>query len=175
MFTKKGYLLDFTVKSTGFGGSREYFKTDLTIQSYYPSTSKSVFALRMQLGRMWNWDDDYSDYSYEKFYLGGSTSMRAWDVLRFSNKDGIPHGEIIRLMTNLEFRADIYKLIGLTIFSDGGILTGEMSSVSFPNIKWNAGLGVTIRTPLGPFRIDYAYRLKENKESRVQLGVQNLF
>ena len=42
-------------------------------------------------------------------------------------------------------------------------------------MKWNVGLGMTIRTPLGPFRIDYAYRLKENKESRVQLGVQNLF
>ena len=129
----------------------------------------------MQLGKMWNWDDDYNDYSYEKFYLGGSTSMRAWDVLRFNNKDGIPRGETVRLMTNLEFRADIYKLIGLTIFSDGGILTSQISSVSFSNMKWNVGLGMTIRTPLGPFRVDYAHRLQENKESRVQLGVQNLF
>ena len=175
LYPQKGFLMDFTFKSTGFGGSREYFKTDVTIQSYYPATSKSVLALRMQLGRMWKWDDNYNDYSYEKFYLGGSTSMRAWDVLRFSNKDGIPRGETIRIMTNLECRADIYKLIGLTIFSDGGILTSETSSVSFPDMKWNVGLGVTIRTPLGPFRIDYAYRLKEHKESRVQLGVQNLF
>ena len=86
--------------------------------------------------------------------------MRAWDVLRFSNKDGIPHGETVRLMTNLEFRADIYKLIGLTIFSDGGILTNQISSVSFPNMKWNLGLGMTIRTPLGPFRIDYALQVE---------------
>ena len=175
LFTKKGYLLDFVFKSTGFGGSREYLKTDLTIQSYYPIMKKSVFALRMQLGRMWKWDDNYNDYSYEKFYLGGSTSMRAWDVLRFSSIDGIPNGETIRLMTNTEFRADIYKLIGLTIFSDGGILTNEMTSVSFPTMKWNVGIGVTIRTPLGPFRIDYAYRVKGNNESRIQLGVQNLF
>ena len=78
-------------------------------------------------------------------------------------------------MTNLEFRADIYKLIGLTIFSDGGILTSQISSVSFSNMKWNAGLGMTIRTPLGPFRIDYAYRLQENKESRVQLVYKTYF
>ena len=58
LFTKKGYLLDLTFKSTGFGGSREYFKTDATFQTYYPSTRKSVIALRMQLGKMWNWDDD---------------------------------------------------------------------------------------------------------------------
>ena len=175
LYTKKGYVLDFVFKSTGFGGSREYYKTDVTIQSYYPTTSKSVFALRIQLGKMWKWDDSYNDYSYEKFYLGGSTSMRAWDVLRFSKRDGSPHGETVRLMTNLEFRADIYKLVGLTVFSDGGILTNELASVSFPTIKWNIGLGITIRTPLGPFRIDYAYRLKENNESRIQLGVQNLF
>ena len=42
-------------------------------------------------------------------------------------------------------------------------------------MKWNVRLGMTIRTPLGPFRIGYADRLRGNKESRVQLGVQNLF
>ena len=36
LFTKKGYLLDLNIKSTGFGGSREYFKTDGTLQTYYP-------------------------------------------------------------------------------------------------------------------------------------------
>ena len=42
-------------------------------------------------------------------------------------------------------------------------------------MKWDAGLGVTIKTPLGPFRIDYAFRIQEKDERRIQLGVQNLF
>ncbi len=175
LYTKKGYLLDLIFKSTGFGGTREYFKTDMTMHSYYPITRKSVFAFRLQLGRMWNWDDNYQDYSYEKFYLGGSTSMRGWDVLKFSENNGIPIGETIRLMTNVEIRTDIYKSIGLTFFVDGGILTNKMRYISHPNMKWDAGLGITIKTPLGPFRVDYAFRIEENDESRIQLGVQNLF
>ena len=175
LYTKKGYLLDLIFKSTGFGGTREYFKMDMTMHSYYPITRKSVFAFRLQSGRMWNWDDNYQDYSYEKFYLGGSTSMRGWDVLKFSENNGTPIGETIRLMTNIEIRTDIYKSIGLTFFVDGGLLTNKMRYISYPNMKWDAGLGVTIKTPLGPFRVDYAFRIKEKDESRIQLGVQNLF
>ena len=175
LYTKKGYLLDLGIKATGFGGSREYVKADGTLQTYYPVGQKSVSAIRLQLGRMWKWDNNDRDYSFEKFYLGGSTSMRAWDVLSFKTKEGTPHGETIRLMTNLEFRTNLYKSVGLTIFGDGGILTNEVTSISYQNIKWNIGLGVTIKTPLGPFRIDYAQRLKEIDESRIQLGVQSLF
>ena len=96
---------------------------------------------------MWNWNENNPDYSYEKFYLGGSTSMRAWEVLRFKVKDGSPHGETIRLMTNLELRTDLYKLIGLTFFGDGGILTNDITSISYQNMKWNIGLGFTIKHP----------------------------
>ena len=51
------------------------------------------------------------------------------------------------------------KSIGLTFFIDGGILTNKMGYISHPNMKWDAGLGVTIKTPLGPFRVDYAFRI----------------
>ena len=175
LFTKKGYLIDMILKSTGFGGSREYYKTDLTLHFYYPVYSKSVFALRIQTGRMWNWNENDRDYSYEKFYLGGSTSMRGWDVLKFSEVGNEPNGGIIRLMTNMELRNDIYKSFGITVFSDGAILTNRLSSITFPNFKWDAGLGITVKTPLGPFRVDYAIRINDINERRVQLGVQNLF
>ena len=56
-------------------------------------------------------------------------------------------------MTNLELRTDLYKLIGLTFFGDGGILTNDMTSISYQNMKWNIGLGLTIKTPLGPFEL----------------------
>ena len=151
-YSQKRLLLDIILKSTGFGGSREYFKTDGTLQTYYPTSERSVAALRLQLGKMWNWNDNDPDYSYEKFYLGGSTSMRAWDVLRFKVKDGVPSGDIIRLMANLESRIDLYKSIGLT-FIDGGILTNEIASITYQNMSWKLRLGQL--KPFSPFRIDY--------------------
>ncbi|MBT7114591.1 MAG: BamA/TamA family outer membrane protein [Candidatus Marinimicrobia bacterium] len=177
-FTRKGYSLTSVFKSAGYilGGEREYLKADFTVQTYRPIGEKSVFAIRIKLGRIWGWDSNFNDYSYEKFYLGGSTSMRGWDVLRFEETaTNNPSGEIIRFMTNLEFRFPIYKTIGITLFSDGGLLTDHSENLSPNFIKWDSGIGIMIQTPLGPARLDYAIQVDNPRKSKIQLGVQNLF
>jgi translocation and assembly module TamA len=169
-------LLSGLFKSTGYvlGGNRDYFKVDLAIQSYTPIGEKSVFATRIKFGRLWGWDWD-TDYSYEKFYLGGSTSMRGWEVLRFKEQGDQPVGDIIRFMTNVEYRFPLYKSFGFTIFTDGGLLTDHTKLISRDFLKWNYGVGITILTPLGPARLDYAIQVNDPEERKIQLGVQNLF
>ena len=174
LFTKNGYLIDLVVKSAGFGGSREYYKADLTMQSYIEITEKSVYAMRIQIGKLWNWKYD-DDFSFEKFYLGGSTSMRAWDVLMFQNVNDNTDGGVIRFMTNIELRQNIYKLLGATFFMDAGILTDEIPVDAFSALSWDFGMGLTLKTPLGPARLDYAVQLDNPDINKVQLGVQYLF
>ena len=114
--------------------------------------------------------------SFEKFYLGGSTSMRGWEVLRFSeNENNEPNGETIRLMTNIEIRQNIYKSFGMTIFFDGGMLDELFPEYIFSELKWDSGIGITIDTPLGPARLDYAIQLDDMSKQKLQLGLQNLF
>ncbi len=176
LFTRKGYLINGLIKSAGFGGNRAYTKLDMTLNSYLPLSKSSVFAIRMQIGKLWGWDNDKDDYSFEKFYLGGSTSMRGWEVLRFTETEQKePNGETIRLMTNIELRQKIYKSFGITIFSDGGMLAEVFPKDIFSELKWDAGIGITIDTPLGPARLDYATQLDDMSRHKLQLGVQNLF
>jgi outer membrane protein assembly factor BamA len=157
------------------GGERDYLKADFNYQVYIPVGKKSVFATRIKLGRLWGWNSNFTDYSYEKYYLGGSTSMRGWDVLRFKKENNKPIGEIIRFMTNIEYRFPIYKMFGFILFVDGGILTDHTVNVSTNIIKWDSGFGVTIQTPLGPARIDYAVQINEPNNRKIQLGIQYLF
>ena len=176
LFTKKGLLFNGIIKSAGFGGSREYSKIDITLNTYYPLTKRSVFAMRIQFGKIWGWDENYDDYSFEKFYLGGSTSMRGWEVLRFSeNENNEPNGGTIRLMTNIEIRQKIYKSFGMTVFSDGGLLAEVFPKEFYSELIWDSGIGVTVDTPLGPARLDYAIQLNDFSKQKLQLGVQNLF
>ena len=176
LFTKKGLLFNGLIKSAGFGGSRAYSKIDITLNTYYPLTKRSVFAMRIQFGKIWGWDENYDDYSFEKFYLGGSTSMRGWEVLRFSeNENNEPNGETIRLMTNIEIRQKIYKSFGMTLFSDGGLLAEVFPKEFYSELIWDSGIGITIDTPLGPARLDYAIQLNDFSKQKLQLGVQNLF
>ena len=176
IFTKSGYLISGIIKSAGFGGERNYLKLDLNIQSYFPFKNQSVIAFRLKTGKILGWNDEDDDFSYEKFYLGGSTSMRGWDVLRFKTRNlDDPLGETNRIMTNLEYRSPLYKSFGVTLFIDGGVLEGDSKNISLINTKWNSGMGLTIQTPLGPARIDYAFQVESPQIWKIQLGVQNLF
>ncbi|MBI88961.1 MAG: hypothetical protein CMG60_02645 [Candidatus Marinimicrobia bacterium] len=176
LFTKRGFLINFLYKFAGFGGSREYTKADLTIQSYQAIFKETVLAARLQFGNLWKWDSNYNDYSFEKFYLGGSTSMRGWEVLRFSENDqNEPNGETLRIMTNMEIRQKVYKSFGMTLFADGGLLSTSLPNNIINELKWDLGVGVTFDTPLGPLRLDYAAQVNDLNTRLINIGIQNLF
>jgi outer membrane translocation and assembly module TamA len=48
-------------------------------------------------------------------------------------------------------------------------------NISSDLLKWDSGVGVTIQTPLGPARLDYAIQVNDPRKRKIQLGVQNLF
>ena len=76
-------------------------------------------AGRLNLGEIFNWDEDYDQYEtilFEKFYLGGSNTLRAYKPLKFeqdtismkmASDDSpltliLPFGNTAILLTNLE-------------------------------------------------------------------------
>ena len=184
LFPKTGYLLDLYFKSTGYflGGARDYYKFDFSFNKYLRVTKKSVLATRFKIGRFWFWEDSYIDYSYEKFYLGGSSNMRGWEILKYrtvSNQTNIPKGGTHRFLMNSELRYQFNQNLGLTLFYDGGILSEDFDSLSGSKVGWDIGIGFTFATPLGPVRFDYAIPNINNEvifsNGKINFGVQYLF
>tara|TARA_Y100000768_G_scaffold382895_1_gene364048 strand:- start:236 stop:2107 length:1872 start_codon:yes stop_codon:yes gene_type:complete len=184
LFPKKGYLFDIYLKSTGYflGGERDYRKLDLSFSSFYSITKKFILATRFKVGRLWSWNQLDIDYSYEKFYLGGSSNMRGWEILKYKTKDGssgTPVGGVFRFLNNMEFRIQLNESLGINIFYDGGILSDNYQNFIKSQIGWNTGVGLTISTPLGPVRLDYAIPfLNDNikiENGKINFGVQYLF
>tara|TARA_A100001015_G_scaffold56898_1_gene62547 strand:+ start:2425 stop:4281 length:1857 start_codon:yes stop_codon:yes gene_type:complete len=184
LFPKKGYLLDLYLKSTGYllGGERNYLKLDFSINNYFMISKNSVLASRFKLGRIWSWEDSYNDYSYEKFYLGGSANMRGWEILKYStvsNLGVIPFGGTHRFLSNIEFRNQMNQNLGITLFFDGGILGENFNEMQNSRLGWDVGIGLTISTPLGPVRLDYAVPYINDEmnlsNGKINFGVQYLF
>ena len=184
LFPKRGYLIDIYLKSTGYflGGERDYRKFDLSFSSFYSTTKKFILATRFKLGRLWSWNQSDIDYSYEKFYLGGSSNMRGWEILKYKTEDGsggTPVGGIYRFLTNLEFRMQLKEKLGINIFYDGGILSDSYQNFTKSKMGWNTGLGLTFSTPLGPVRLDYAIPFLDDnvkfENGKINFGVQYLF
>ena len=184
LFPKKGYLFDIYFKSTGYilGGERAYRKLDLSFHSYSSINKKSVVAARFKVGRLWSWDQSDIDYSYEKFYLGGSSNMRGWEILKYRTKDSlgvIPLGGTFRFLTNIELRTQLSQSLGINIFYDGGILEDDYKNFTKGQMGWDTGIGLTLSTPLGPVRLDYAVpSINDNinfGKGIINIGVQYLF
>ena len=177
LYPSRGYVISAEIISVGglLGGNRTYQKIDTGIQGYLPISKAWTIASRIKYGMIFNWNEDYDDYEtllYDKFYLGGSSSLRAWEALKFLTETGnnLPKGELIRLLVNLEIRFPLVWLFGGELFLDGGQLTNQVKNISLDLIKWGMGFGITFASPLGPIRLDYAYQVDNPGSGQLNLG-----
>jgi len=182
LYPSRGYVLNTELISVGglLGGNRTYQKIDTGIQGYLPISKDWIFASRIKYGMIFNWSEGYDDYEtllYDKFYLGGSSSLRAWEALKFltDNDENTPRGELIRLLLNWEIRFPIVGFLGGEIFLEGGLLTDKINNVALESIQWGRGFGVTLASPLGPIRLDYACRFDKPGSGQLNLGLLYIF
>ena len=182
LFPHNGYRLTGEVSQTGgiLGGTRDYVKIDLGINKYIQIHKKIVLAGRLKYGMIFGWEESYNDVQYEKFYLGGSSSLRGWDMLKFKvDVNDMPNGDIIRLMMNWEIRFPLFWILGGELFIDGGYLTDSFRNQSIDQIEWDGGFGITLMTPLVPLRLDFAIPLIKSTGGfnswKIQLGASYIF
>jgi outer membrane protein assembly factor BamA len=182
LYPYNGYRLTGEVSQTGgiLGGTRDYVKIDLGINKYNQIHKKIVLAGRLKYGMIFGWEESYNDVQYEKFYLGGSSSLRGWEMLKFKvDENDMPNGDIIRLMMNWEIRFPLFWILGGELFIDGGYLTDSFRNQSIDQIEWDGGFGITLMTPLVPLRLDFAIPLKKSTGGinswKIQLGASYIF
>ena len=111
---------------------------------------------------------------YEAFSLGGANSVR-----------GFGEGELGTarsfLQASAEYRFPVFSLLSGALFFDAATDLGTASSVTGnpagardkPGNGFGYGLGVRVKSPLGPIRLDYGYN--NDGESRVQFGIGERF
>jgi len=183
LYPSRGYVLFTEFISVGglLGGNRTYQKIDTGIQGYLPIRKNWTMASRIKFGMIFDWDENYDEYEttllYDKFYLGGSSSLRAWEALKFltENDENTPRGELIRLLLNWEIRFPIVWLLGGEIFLEGGQLTDKINNVALKSIQWGRGFGITLASPFGPIRLDYAGRFDKPGSGQLNLGFLYIF
>ncbi len=112
-----------------------------------------------------------------RFYAGGPNSLRGWgfNLLGPGNNPADSAlavsrlGSDIKLEFSLEQRISFFRTFGypsgLVIFFDAGNIwarEGEnalAASTFFEQLGVNTGLGLRFGTPIGPLRLDFAYRI----------------
>ena len=97
---------------------------------------------------------------YERFYCGGTSSVRGyseWSIGPRDENDNPMGGKALFELSG-EIRYPIYRILGGSLFIDAGNIWQEYDEID-ASLRWGIGAGVRVKTPLGSVRLDYGIKI----------------
>ena len=159
---------DFGV-TPGLWGNNKYF-TFFSQNSYYRKLPESLlFASSVRFGAAHSWGDNPDLPISERFFAGGSSSIRGFDTDYAGPLDSVsnkPVGGNALFVGSVEIRAPVFRFIHLAGFYDTGNVFRNISDISVSEFSHTLGAGLRIKTPFGPMRADYGYNLNLSSDLR---------
>ncbi len=182
---QQGWVIQPYAEVSGFLGTStfQFQKISMDVRRYTPITGTTTLAMRVQAGKIFATRED-SLPNIIRFFVGGTSSVRGWGrndlgpkrVVTDSVGTGeggvrpdttgfgeyVPTGGRSFFAFNLEIRQDIDDLInnlGLAVFLDGGQVWRKDPDFEQRPLQFGLGGGVRYESPIGPVRLDIAYKL----------------
>lgn len=167
-----GYAISFNTKTNDiiFSGEMPFFRILTEFKTYFGLKKGVILALKAKMGAINRIDDKTFIPIEERFYAGGSHSVRGWARSELGPKDdtGKPIGGNSLFETSAEFRIDLVNNFKLALFADAGNVWLDSFTYKFDDLHYSAGLGIRIDTPIGPSGIDFARPIFD-EENRWQI------
>jgi outer membrane protein insertion porin family len=172
----QGSLSSLSVKHAGMflGGDSSFTKYEASSSWYYPLWKETVFHVKGSLGYVIE-NEDRKLPVYEKFYLGGMSTIRGFDNGKISPVEANELGGYDRVggtkmwYANFEYIFPLFKEAGLKglIFFDTGNVYRDSENWSLDDLRYSVGLGFRWLSPMGPLRLEWGYNL-DPKEGEKQ-------
>jgi outer membrane protein insertion porin family len=162
---RRGALYGIVLKEAlrELGSEADFSK--LTVQgSWFLPVYDAILALSARAGMAWPFRDTIEVPIHERFYAGGSTTIRGFrqDSVGPAGTDlsgnPVPIGGDSMAIFNLELRINPGEGLGLVLFTDAGnVWTGR--EINLGNVRASYGAGIRYGTPIGPLRVDYGQKM----------------
>ena len=105
----------------------------------------------------------------ERFFGGGDTTVRGFALDRLGTEEtidpqGFPQGGNGMAIFNLETRAPYWKNLQFVWFLDAGNVFKYAGDIRLDEMRVTSGLGFRYRSPIGPLRVDWGWKLSTRLE-----------
>lgn len=146
------------------GGDKDFYRLQARGNYYVPLRFKSVLELRGRAGIV----DAYGDSSkvpiFERFFAGGARSIRGYDertVGPLDSSTNDPVGGEGLFTASIEITVPIIDFVKVAAFFDTGNVWANVEDFGSGDFKFGTGLGLRVKTPIGPVNLDYGYPLND--------------
>jgi outer membrane protein assembly complex protein YaeT len=177
---KKGMYATADFEFSGIGGTRvnQYNKVQLGLRGYTTFGTPLTFASAVRAGAADPYGGDSTIPIQERFFAGGPSVLRGF----WYNKAGplndslAPTGGNAYVTINvLEIRFPVFRMISGAAFFDAGnvwyfkagSLRKTAAMIDFKDLRYNAGLGVRVKLPVGIIRLDGGLKLDRRADEPV--------
>ena len=177
---KNGWLNEVAIEYAGgfLRGKTSFFKFTTDHRYYWQFWGNTVLASAVRLGyeKGLRGNRDREIISFERFYAGGSNSVRGYPERGLGPEDefGNHRGDVLFIL-NTELRFPIYRFIGGAVFLDTGNVWNKVSDIQDVLPRVAIGSGVRLDTPLGPARVDVGLPVTEEFKPILYLQLGQAF
>ncbi len=159
------YTAAFELAGGPFGAETDFAKLLGEARWYKPLTEKFVLMTRLEAGVIEEYGDSHFVPLFERFFAGGSNSVRGYDYRDVGPREnGDPIGGKSKMEGTLELSYPLVQIIKAYAFFDFGQVWRDIDEFGQDKINTSVGLGVGLRTPVGPIRLDYGYPLNPDDD-----------
>lgn len=170
-------MAGFKVNGYLFGSDFNYTRLWADFRTYH-KISAIILAFRAMAGGIKSRDDGGFIPVEDRFYSGGSNSVRGWNrsELGPQRESGTPLGGKSIIESSLELRLPLFwRLSGVAFLDAGNVWTGPWQ-YKVNDLAYAAGTGLRIDTPIGPVRLDVGFPVwNEKKSPQIFISVGQAF
>jgi len=169
---KRGLVSRLSFEDAGgiFGFDKDFVKGYFSTSYYYLILKKAVLEVKGSVGLADSYGNTDEVPIYERYYAGGANTIRGYRERRVGPRDpgsNDPIGGEAVALGNVELTVPIFeKLIKGAIFYDVGNVWRHVEDFFElkGGMKSGAGVGLRVKTPIGPLKLDMGYPLSDNQD-----------
>ena len=167
------------------GGNKNFYRLQTSGAYYVPlkfNDITTVFQVSGRTGIVQAYPDTPDVPIFERYFTGGQDSIRGYDERSVGPHDpdtGDAVGGDAILIGSVEYTVPIIEIIKGAVFYDIGNVWDKVRDYGTGGLKSGAGVGLRVKTPIGPIKLDYGFPLSseqgQNKSGKFYFSVSRGF